>query len=66
MTTTNKRQRVTLFINPSIAKHAKAQAIVEDITLTALIERALIGYLPKKTIIEKAKIKPDSGSSVRQ
>lgn len=55
--TTTKKQRVTLFINPSIAKHAKAQAIVEEITLTTLIERALTGYLPKKTIIEKAKIK---------
>ena len=56
MTTTSKRQRITLFVNPSIAKHAKAQAIVEEITLTTLIERALIEYLPKKTIIEKAKI----------
>jgi hypothetical protein len=59
MTNNNKKQRVTLFIDPRIAKHAKAQAIVEEITLTALIERALVGYLPKKTIIEKAKIKPD-------
>ncbi|MFZ2187949.1 MAG: hypothetical protein WAV73_00090 [Candidatus Moraniibacteriota bacterium] len=62
MTTNNNKQRVTLFINPSIAKHAKAQAIVEEITLTALIERALSGYLPKKTVIEKAKIKLASNS----
>jgi hypothetical protein len=62
MTTTTKKQRITLFINPSIAKHAKAQAIVEEMTLTALIERALIGYLPKKTVIEKAKIKTNLNS----
>jgi hypothetical protein len=62
MITTTKKQRITLFINPSIAKHAKAQAIVEEMTLTALIERALIMYLPKKTIIEKAKLKADSAS----
>ena len=55
--TTTKKQRITLFINPSIAKHAKAQAIVEEKTLTTLIELALIKYLPKKTVIEKAKIK---------
>jgi hypothetical protein len=64
MTTTNKKQRVTLFINPSIAKHAKAQAIVDEVTLTTLIERALIRYLPKRTIIEKAKIKTDRDSLV--
>jgi len=62
MTTTTKKQRITLFINPSIAKHAKAQAIVEEMTITALIERALIGYLPKKTVIEKAKIKTNLNS----
>lgn len=52
MTTTNK-QRVTLFLKPSISKHAKAQAIVEDMTLTMLVEKALIRYLPKETIIKK-------------
>jgi hypothetical protein len=64
--TTNKKQRITIFMNPSIAKHAKAQAIVDEITLTALIERALIQCLPKKTVIEKVKIKTDIGSSTRQ
>lgn len=51
--TTSKKQRVTLFLNPSISKHAKAQAIVEDTTLTLLVEKALIRYLPKETVIRK-------------
>lgn len=49
---TNK-QRTTLFINPLLIKHARAQAILEDITLTKLIEKALILYLPKETVIKK-------------
>ncbi|MFA4817119.1 MAG: CopG family transcriptional regulator [Parcubacteria group bacterium] len=49
----NKKQRVTLFINPDLLKQAKMQAIVEEISLTALVERALTKYLPKKTIIKK-------------
>ncbi|KKP81689.1 MAG: hypothetical protein UR84_C0018G0001, partial [candidate division WS6 bacterium GW2011_GWD1_35_594] len=40
MTTTNK-QRLTLFINPAIIKQAKAQAIVEELTLTAFVEKSL-------------------------
>jgi hypothetical protein len=52
MTTSDKR-RLTLFLNPAIVIHAKAQAIVEDITLTVLVEKALIKYLPKETIIKK-------------
>ena len=55
--TTIKPQRLTLFINPDIAKHAKAQAVVEDSTLTNLVERALIEYLPKETIIKKVDIR---------
>ena len=55
MTTTTK-QRVTLFLNPSITKHARAQAIVQDITLTNLVEKALIDYLPKETVIKKIEI----------
>lgn len=51
MTTT--KQRITLFITPSIAKHAKAQAVVEDVSLTTLVENALVNYLPKETIIKK-------------
>lgn len=54
--TKNDKQRVTLFINPSLTKHAKAQAIVEDLSLTRLIEKALTHYLPKETVIKKADI----------
>ncbi|MFA5105251.1 MAG: hypothetical protein WC527_08790 [Candidatus Margulisiibacteriota bacterium] len=50
------KQRITLFINPSIAKHARAQAIIEGMTLTNFLEKALIAYLPNKTIIKKTKI----------
>ncbi len=55
MSTTTK-QRVTLFINPSIAKQARAQAVVEELSLTNLVEKALIKYLPKETIIKKVEI----------
>ena len=55
MTTTTK-QRITLFLNPSIAKHARAQAVVEDLTLTEIVEKSLIEYLPQKTVIKKVKI----------
>ena len=48
------KQRVTLFINRSIAKQARAQAVVEDLSLTDLVEKALIKYLPIETIIKKA------------
>jgi len=48
-----EKQRITLFIKPSLVKHARAQAIVEDTTLTNLVEKALIQYLPKVTIIKK-------------
>jgi hypothetical protein len=55
--TTNDKQRVTLFLNPKLLKHAKAQAIVEDLSLSDLIEKTLIKYLPKETVIKKADIK---------
>ena len=54
---TNTKQRVTIFMNPFIAKQARAQAVVEDLTLTSLIETALIKYLPKETIIRKPELK---------
>lgn len=57
--TTNSKQRITLFLNPSLAKYARAQAVVEELTLTNLVEKALIKYLPKETIIKKADIKVD-------
>ncbi len=56
MTTNGNKQRITLFINPSIAKQARAQAVVEELTLTNLVEKALINYLPKETVIKKVKI----------
>ena len=52
--TTDGRQRVTLFLNPALSKQAKAQAIVEEVSLTVLIERALVQYLPKETIIRRS------------
>lgn len=54
--TINIKQRVTLFLNPNLLKHAKAQAVVEDISLTTLTEKALVKYLPKETIIKKPEI----------
>ena len=51
--TTDKKQRVTLFIKPSIVTQARAQAVVEEITLTALVEKALLSYLPEEIIIKK-------------
>ncbi len=54
--TTNDKQRVTLFLNPKLLIHAKAQAVVEDETLTALIEKALNKYLPEEIKIMKPKI----------
>lgn len=67
MTTNNKalalantiKQRVTLFVNPQILKHARAQAVVEDLSLTSLVEKALVNYLPKETVIKKSYIKED-------
>jgi hypothetical protein len=50
------KQRVTLFLNPELIKQAKAEAIVEELSLTALIEKALIQYLPVETIIRKTHI----------
>ncbi len=53
---TNDKQRVTLFLHPDLLKHAKAQAIIEEKSLTELVELALVKYLPKETIIKKAQI----------
>jgi len=51
--TIDKKQRVTLFLDPNLLKQAKMQALVEDESLSALIEKALAKYLPKETIIIK-------------
>lgn len=56
---TNSKQRVTIFINPKVIKQAKVQAIIEEINLTTLIEKALISYLPKEIVINKSEIKVD-------
>ena len=53
-------QRTTLFLNSLIVKHARAQGVVEDITLTALVEKALIAYLPKVTIIKKPTLRTET------
>lgn len=53
--TNSIKQRVTLFLNPGLLKHAKAQAVIEDITLTLLIEKALTAYLPDEIKILKPK-----------
>ena len=55
----NNKKRVTLFLNPSLLKHAKAQAVVEEHSLTILVEKALIKYLPKETILKNVEIKID-------
>ncbi|HBO16670.1 MAG: hypothetical protein UR69_C0004G0034 [Candidatus Moranbacteria bacterium GW2011_GWE2_35_2-] len=52
-----KKQRVTLFLNPDLLKQAKAQAIVDGLSLTALVEKILIEYLPKETIIRRTDIR---------
>ena len=52
MTNSNKK-RVTVFLGSDLLKHAKAQALAEEISLTTLVERALIEYLPKETIIKR-------------
>lgn len=44
-------------MDPDIAIHARAQAVVEDLSLTDLVEKALLQYLPKATVIKKVKIK---------
>lgn len=43
-------------MNPLITKQARAQAVVEDVSLTTLIEKALIQYLPKETVVKKIEI----------
>jgi hypothetical protein len=55
--TNNDKQRVTLFLNPKLLKKAKVQAVVEELGLTVLMEKALIKYLPKEIIISETNIK---------
>ncbi len=53
---TIKKQRTTLFLHPQVVKHARAEAVVQNTTLTSLVEKALIAYLPKVIIIKKPQI----------
>ena len=53
---TGDTQRVTLFLNPDLLKQAKAQAVIEEMSLTILIEKALVKFLPMETVIKKVKI----------
>lgn len=52
-TKANTKKRVTLFIDPKILKHAKAQAVIEETTLTALVEKALVTCSPKEIVIKR-------------
>jgi len=51
--TSNSKQRVTLFLNPKLLIQTKAQAVIEDLTITHLVEKALISYLPDEVVIKK-------------
>jgi hypothetical protein len=53
---TNTKQRVTLFLDPKLITHAKTQAVVENITLTTLVEKALVKYLPEEIVVKKPKL----------
>ena len=44
-------------MDPSLVKYAKAQAIIDEMTLTSLVEKALLKYLPTETKISKVNIK---------
>ncbi len=59
MRNNESKLRTTLFLTPPIVKHAKAQAILEDITLTELVEKALLDYLPQETVIKKVTFSTD-------
>ena len=52
----DNKQRITLFLTPSLVKAARAQAVVEELTLTNIVEKALISYLPKEIVIKKPEI----------
>ena len=53
-TSTKSSQRLTLFLKPSVIKHSRATAIIEGITLTQLVEKALIEYLPEEIVLKKS------------
>jgi hypothetical protein len=54
--TTNDKKRVTLFLKPKLLKQAKVQAVLEEISLAVLVEKALIKYFSKEKTIKKGEI----------
>lgn len=44
---TIKKQRITLFLDPELAKKAKIEAIQKDTTLTKMVEQLLQQCLSK-------------------
>lgn len=56
---------MTLFLDASLLKHAKVQAIAEEISLTSLMERCLFHYLPKETVTKSAQT-DKSGSKIKR
>jgi hypothetical protein len=56
----NNKHRLTLFIDPLIIKQARAQAVIEDTSLTNLVTKALIDYLPHETVIRKVNLSEEN------
>ena len=50
---TTGKHRLTLFLNPELIVHARAEAVVQKCSLTELMEKALLEYLPNETVIKK-------------
>lgn len=49
----NTKQRVTIFIDKFVVKKSKAQAIIDEVTLSSFIESTLVKCLPKEIKIKK-------------
>ena len=54
--TYESKKRVTVFIDPELLIHSKAEALIKEISLSILVENALISFLPKETTIKTKKI----------
>lgn len=54
--TSSPKQRVTVFLNSKLLIQAKAQAVIQDLTLTLLVEKALNQYLPAEIVIKKPQL----------
>lgn len=46
-TPTNKKYRLTAFIDPILVKRAKVRGTLEGLTMSQVVERALEAYAPK-------------------